>query len=217
MLNINKCLILMSFLFLYGCLGGTTSNNLSNNNSYKITETKAAIIKDYYCKKNDGVIYKTNNKKCSYGDRETIVAEYNLYIKNKNKTLVAEKKQNILPENGLACVNQKFSNGNYIGQIYLNKNHGYGLTSWENSSHRYLGLYNNGLREGLGIYFFSPNEYYYGNFKDGERHGKGVYLVNNVIYEGLWNKSNFEKEQILDKRNLLIQVLDAAKKAKSYC
>ena len=56
----------------------------------------------------------------------------------------------------------------------------------------YVGEFENGIKNGYGVYYFSNGDVYEGNFKDDKRNGYGVYYFSNGDeYEG-----NFENGQI---------------------
>lgn len=53
---------------------------------------------------------------------------------------------------------------------------------------RYKGMFNKGLREGLGVTYDLDGNKYKGEHKNGMREGKGIFKTNDgTIYEGGWN------------------------------
>jgi hypothetical protein len=57
---------------------------------------------------------------------------------------------------------------------------------YEGSSY-YLGETNNGLKHGLGIYFWANGNAWYGEWADGDRNGTGIeFQANGAIIKGKW-------------------------------
>ena len=115
------------------------------------------------------------------------------------------------------CKTVNFSNSTYVGQYYNNVPHGYGVMKWDDGKNRYLGVWNNGSREGFGIYYWAPDQYYYGQWKNAKRDGYGVYVNGNKKEEGLWKDNSLEMSVPLDTSSILILSLDAVMKAEKYC
>lgn len=62
--------------------------------------------------------------------------------------------------------------------------------------HRYVGLFKNGLPNGMGTYYFSDSIFYTGNFQDGIKEGKGEmhYLRNGLpdsVLKGYWSGNEY--------------------------
>jgi hypothetical protein len=115
------------------------------------------------------------------------------------------------------CRTINFSNSTYVGQYYNNTAHGYGVIKWNDGTSRYLGVWNQGLREGFGFYYWAPDQYYYGQWKNAKREGYGVYVNKNKKEQGLWKDNSLETPMALDTSSILILSLDAAMKASNYC
>ena len=63
--------------------------------------------------------------------------------------------------------------------------------------HRYVGLFQNGLPNGNGTYYYSDSVYYTGNFQDGIKEGKGEthytkYNKPDSIIKGYWSGDEFK-------------------------
>lgn len=67
-----------------------------------------------------------------------------------------------------------YDNGAYVGQIYNNTRHGYGVYAYK-SGNRYEGQWKNGDKHGYGVFTWSTGSKYSGGYKNGEREGYGVY------------------------------------------
>ncbi|XP_056392006.1 radial spoke head 10 homolog B [Hyla sarda] len=96
---------------------------------------------------------------------------------------------------------QRFPSGNiYEGQWKNNKFHGEGRMRWLSSNEEYMGLWENGIQNGLGTHTWflkrvSGSQYslrneYIGNFVNGARHGQGqFYYANGAMYDGQWENN----------------------------
>ena len=96
--------------------------------------------------------------------------------------------------NGKCKIQQNMS---YIGECKNGLKHGKGKTT--TAIFEYVGQYKNNEQDGVGKYIFfmeKPHEYF-GEFEDGLRNGNGVftYLPNGSTYEGIWRNGKFIKAQ----------------------
>eukprot|EP00796_Vickermania_ingenoplastis_P008146 gene8146-5678_t len=87
----------------------------------------------------------------------------------------------------------------YEGQFEFNKHHGWGVYTIGRSGKKYVGEWRAGKMNGIGVYFFTPeeSEYYVGPYKNDVKHGKGMYHFasnqkNKVQY---WEDGTLVKEE----------------------
>jgi hypothetical protein len=66
---------------------------------------------------------------------------------------------------------------------------------WENKNQFYEGEFQNGKRNGFGVFYYSSEDKclkYEGHYKDDLKHGKGVlYYRDNTKKTGTWVNGNF--------------------------
>ncbi|CCD12680.1 unnamed protein product [Trypanosoma congolense IL3000] len=65
----------------------------------------------------------------------------------------------------------------YEGEFEQNKHSGWGVYVVGRSGKKYVGHWRNGKMDGVGIYFFNPQEteYFVGTYKEDMKHGRGFY------------------------------------------
>lgn len=87
----------------------------------------------------------------------------------------------------------------YEGQFEFNKHHGWGVYTIGRSGKKYIGEWKGGKMNGIGVYFFTPEEteYFAGPYKNDVKHGKGMYHFashqkNKVQY---WEDGTLVKEE----------------------
>ncbi|CAD8109453.1 unnamed protein product [Paramecium sonneborni] len=80
--------------------------------------------------------------------------------------------------------NFNLSNGQYWGQLKINKPHGIGSCHFDNGDF-YYGEWKNNLIHGFGVYFFNVGGYIKGEFKEGQAEGKcELSYQNGQLYQG---------------------------------
>jgi hypothetical protein len=75
-----------------------------------------------------------------------------------------------------ACEEDEYT---YTGQMRRGMSHGFGRASWARALESYDGQWEEGKRQGQGIYQYSDGDIYVGQWEDGKRHGQGVYKWSN--------------------------------------
>ncbi|KAH9598189.1 MORN motif [Trypanosoma melophagium] len=65
----------------------------------------------------------------------------------------------------------------YDGQFESNKHSGWGVYIIGRSGKKYVGHWSDGKMNGVGVYFFNPQEteYFIGSYRDDVKHGRGLY------------------------------------------
>ena len=58
---------------------------------------------------------------------------------------------------------------------------------------KYIGEWNNDIKEGKGIFYHNNGDIYDGEFKNDKKEGKGIFYYNNGDkYEGEWKDDKFK-------------------------
>ena len=154
-----------------GVAGGTSSNNNNNgrnnnNNSWNNSDGGTSSNNNNY--NNNNRNNNRNNDNWSNGDGGT--------GSNNN--------------NNNSAVNLR--NGSWISA--LKKCMNYTSRSYDNGS--YKGQLSNGIRSGLGFYYWDDGDFHIGRYSDGNRNGMGIYFMksgtfsncaNCAIYVGNWD------------------------------
>src|ERR1700685_4039493 len=81
-----------------------------------------------------------------------------------------------------------YGNGEYIGDMENNQEHGYGHMTYD-SGDWYKGNFRHGKRHGLGEYHWAAGGSYKGEYVKGKKHGHGVRKWRDGrLYDGGWKK-----------------------------
>ncbi|CBH17969.1 hypothetical protein, conserved [Trypanosoma brucei gambiense DAL972] len=90
----------------------------------------------------------------------------------------------------------------YEGQFEQNKHHGWGVYVVGRSGKKYVGHWRDGKMDGVGVYFFNPQEteYFIGSYRQDVKHGRGLYHFaesgSNKIQ--LWGNGEIVEELVED-------------------
>ena len=60
---------------------------------------------------------------------------------------------------------------------------GNGVFSWEDGK-KYIGNYNDNIKQGYGKLFWNENKYYEGEWLNNKPHGEGMYYLNGTLLKG---------------------------------
>ena len=120
-----------------------------------------------------------SDDKLSYGQKELI------HYPNKNKASFKYKSYNngsiskvyIDDTKDKYKFTKSFTNAFYFGNLDKNnKPHHFGTMKWNNNDF-YVGEYNEGLRDGYGVYFYGDGSFEICNYYKGKRHGTSLYFI----------------------------------------
>lgn len=87
----------------------------------------------------------------------------------------------------------------YDGQFEFNKHHGWGIYTIGESGKKFVGEWKTGKMNGVGVYFFTPEEteYFVGTYRNDVKHGKGMYhfVAENKNKVQWWEEGTLVKEE----------------------
>ncbi|EPY35790.1 hypothetical protein AGDE_07237 [Angomonas deanei] len=92
--------------------------------------------------------------------------------------------------------------GQLQGQFEYNKHQGWGVYITGRNGKRYVGQWKDAKMNGVGVYFFNPEEteYFIGMYRDDKKHGRGMYHFsdkgNSMVQ--LWDNGTLEQESPAD-------------------
>lgn len=109
----------------------------------------------------------------------------------------------------------------YDGQFEFNKHHGWGIYTIGRTGKKFIGEWKAGKMNGVGVYFFTPEEteYFVGTYRNDVKHGRGMYHFvrdqkNKVQWweEGtLVKEENASEEEVAAYEKLIQDIIDVVK------
>ncbi|CCW61169.1 unnamed protein product [Phytomonas sp. EM1] len=94
----------------------------------------------------------------------------------------------------------------YEGQFENNKHNGWGVYIIGRSGKKFVGSWRDGKMDGIGIYFFNPQEteYFFGNYHADLKHGCGMYHFAESGHNRLqtWENGVLKEEMSMDESSL---------------
>ena len=94
----------------------------------------------------------------------------------------------------------QYESGHYDGFWENGKRQGYGLFKWEDSS-KYIGAWYNGNMDGYGVYIAENEDNIIGEYKNSQLNGLGITVTNNKWQQGIYKDGNITKAYILTSNN----------------